>query len=279
MTTLGLVHAVGGALRRDMTFDADATDVDVHLSIAHSDLGDLDVILISPKGTRVELFTDIPAGGPILNNTTLDDEAITSIIGGTSGMELERRAYLIRKRAERANDIVAIRSAFDGQRTLPHSRQTLRRVEQFPDALRETESLQTGRSEDDRGIVVLVEDAADTGILVEIARQRLTPARTTHVDPRHDDLRRRARALRGPAHRRHRAGRDLGAVVDAADGGGVRCVRPPRGPAGGIGHDQFQMPFGIAGDRHAIVVDKSTCKLYETWNSVKVCMPVMSTVP
>ena len=34
------------------------------------------------------------------------------------------------------------------------------------------------------GIVVLVEDAADAGILVEIARQRLAPARAAHVDQR-----------------------------------------------------------------------------------------------
>ncbi len=48
------------------------------------------------------------------------------------------------------------------------------------------------------------------------------PAR---ADARHDDLRRRARAVPRAAHRRHRAGRDLGAVVDAADGVRVRGVR------------------------------------------------------
>ena len=45
------------------------------------------------------------------------------------------------------------------------------------------------------------------------------------ADPGHDDLRRRARAVPGAAHRRHRAGRHLGAVVDAADGVGLRRLR------------------------------------------------------
>ena len=54
------------------------------------------------------------------------------------------------------------------------------------------------------------------------------PAR---ADARDDDLRRRARALPRPAHRRDRAGRDLGAVVDAPDGVRVRGVRQARGAA------------------------------------------------
>ena len=59
--------------------------------------------------------------------------------------------------------------------------------------------------------------------------------RTAGADPGDDDLRRRARALPRAAHRGHRAGRDLGAVVDAPDGVGVRRLRPPRGaPAGAV---------------------------------------------
>ena len=57
--------------------------------------------------------------------------------------------------------------------------------------------------------------------------------RSAGADAGDDDLRRRARALPRPAHRRDRAGRDLGAVVDAPDGVGVRGVRPPRGAAAG----------------------------------------------
>ena len=53
--------------------------------------------------------------------------------------------------------------------------------------------------------------------------------RPAGADAGHDDLRRRVRALPRPARRRHRAGRHLGAVVDAPDGVGVRRLRPPRG--------------------------------------------------
>ena len=49
--------------------------------------------------------------------------------------------------------------------------------------------------------------------------------RPAGADAGHDDLRRRARAVPRAAHRRDRAGRHLGAVVDAADGVGVRRVR------------------------------------------------------
>ena len=57
--------------------------------------------------------------------------------------------------------------------------------------------------------------------------------RSARADARHHDLRRRARALPRAAHRRDRAGRDLGAVVDAPDGVGVRGVRAARGAAAG----------------------------------------------
>lgn len=53
-------------------------DVDVTVTIEHKINTDLDVFLIHPDGTRVELFTDI--GGPVrentnFTNTTLDDQA------------------------------------------------------------------------------------------------------------------------------------------------------------------------------------------------------------
>ena len=52
-------------------------DVNVQLSITHPRPEDLDVFLIAPDGTRVELFTDVAgAGGTI----TLDDEAPRSIV-------------------------------------------------------------------------------------------------------------------------------------------------------------------------------------------------------
>ncbi len=57
--------------------------------------------------------------------------------------------------------------------------------------------------------------------------------RSARPDARHHDLRRRLRALPRAAPRRDRAGRHLGAVVDAADGVGLRGLRPPRGAAPG----------------------------------------------
>ncbi len=51
--------------------------------------------------------------------------------------------------------------------------------------------------------------------------------RATGPDAGDDDLRRRARSLPRSAHRRHRAGRHLGAVVDAPDRGRLRGLRPP----------------------------------------------------
>lgn len=57
-------------------------DLNVQLSIAHTDVGDLDVFLISPAGTRVELFTDVGGGGANFDNTTLDDQAPASILAG-----------------------------------------------------------------------------------------------------------------------------------------------------------------------------------------------------
>ncbi|MGF1934391.1 MAG: proprotein convertase P-domain-containing protein [Nostoc sp. ChiQUE02] len=60
------------------------TDVNVTLDISHNWDSDLDVFLISPTGTRVELFTDVGSSGSNFTNTTLDDEAATSITVGTA---------------------------------------------------------------------------------------------------------------------------------------------------------------------------------------------------
>jgi subtilisin-like proprotein convertase family protein len=60
------------------------TDVDVTFNITHSFDGDLDVYLISPQGTQVELFSGV--GGQFNNftDTTLDQDAETSIADGTA---------------------------------------------------------------------------------------------------------------------------------------------------------------------------------------------------
>jgi len=62
----------------------DIADVEVTLDIAHSNVADLDVFLMSPTGTTVELFTDVGGSGNDFTNTTLDDAAGTSINGGVA---------------------------------------------------------------------------------------------------------------------------------------------------------------------------------------------------
>jgi len=59
-------------------------DVDVQVDIAHTWDSDLDVYLISPSGTRVELFTDVGASGDNFTDTILDDEAGVGIASGVA---------------------------------------------------------------------------------------------------------------------------------------------------------------------------------------------------
>ena len=61
------------------------TDVNAGpLSITHTYDSDLDVFLISPQGTRVELFTDVGSAGDNFTDTVLDDECDTPITNGTA---------------------------------------------------------------------------------------------------------------------------------------------------------------------------------------------------
>ncbi len=59
-------------------------DLNVRLNIEHSYVSDLDVFLISPAGSRIELFTDVGLNGDNLSNTLLDDEAATAITAGSA---------------------------------------------------------------------------------------------------------------------------------------------------------------------------------------------------
>jgi subtilisin-like proprotein convertase family protein len=59
-------------------------DVNVQLDISHPSDQDLDVFLIAPDGTRVELFTDVGGGGDNFVGTILDDEAAGSITDGSA---------------------------------------------------------------------------------------------------------------------------------------------------------------------------------------------------
>jgi subtilisin-like proprotein convertase family protein len=60
------------------------TDVDVTVNFQHEWLGDLDVYLISPRGTRIKLFTDLLSSGNQLTGTILDDQAGVSILAGSA---------------------------------------------------------------------------------------------------------------------------------------------------------------------------------------------------
>lgn len=60
------------------------SDVNVTLNLKHGWLADLDIYLISPSGTRVELVTDLNNNEPYMTNTTFDDAALGSILSGTS---------------------------------------------------------------------------------------------------------------------------------------------------------------------------------------------------
>lgn len=59
-------------------------DVDVTININHERVGDIDVWLISPSGTRVLLFSDIDSLGQNFTNTTIDDQASLPIHLGTA---------------------------------------------------------------------------------------------------------------------------------------------------------------------------------------------------
>jgi subtilisin-like proprotein convertase family protein/putative hemolysin len=60
------------------------SDVNVTLDITHTWDEDLDVYLISPQGTRVELFTDVGGIYDNFTGTILDDECATPITSGTA---------------------------------------------------------------------------------------------------------------------------------------------------------------------------------------------------
>lgn len=80
-------------------------DVDLSLDIDHTYDGDLDVFLISPNGTRIELFTDVGSSGDGFQATVLDDEASTDVASASA-------PFTGRFRPE------GTLSALDGQNTL-----------------------------------------------------------------------------------------------------------------------------------------------------------------
>jgi subtilisin-like proprotein convertase family protein len=67
-----------------ITEDVTIIDVNVILNIEHTYNSDLDVFLIGPDGTRVELFTDVGGSGNDFTNTVLDDDASDTIDSGSA---------------------------------------------------------------------------------------------------------------------------------------------------------------------------------------------------
>ena len=59
-------------------------DVNVTMSLTHTWDSDLDIYLVGPNGTRVELTTDNGSSSDNYTSTTFDDQAATSITSGTA---------------------------------------------------------------------------------------------------------------------------------------------------------------------------------------------------
>ncbi len=58
------------------------SDVNITLSLTHGWLADLDMFLVSPNGTRVELVTDLNNNQTFMTDTTFDDQALGGILAG-----------------------------------------------------------------------------------------------------------------------------------------------------------------------------------------------------
>ena len=67
-----------------ITESSTISDVGVTLDISHTMNSDLDVFVIHPDGTRVELFSNVGAGSADFTNTSLDDETAVDIASGTA---------------------------------------------------------------------------------------------------------------------------------------------------------------------------------------------------
>ncbi len=60
------------------------SDLNVNINLTHTWDSDLDITLIAPDGTRVELTSDNGIGEEDFTNTTFDDEATQSIVSGSA---------------------------------------------------------------------------------------------------------------------------------------------------------------------------------------------------
>jgi uncharacterized repeat protein (TIGR01451 family) len=67
-----------------VTDDDTVLDVDVRINATHTYTGDLDIFLVGPEGTRVELTSDNGGSGNDFIDTVFDDEAPGAITGGSA---------------------------------------------------------------------------------------------------------------------------------------------------------------------------------------------------
>jgi subtilisin-like proprotein convertase family protein len=82
----------GGGIADKSTFlstlnisdDFSISDVDVQLDIDHTRVSDLDIFLVNPSDTQVELLSDVGGNGDDFASTIMDDEAATSITSGSA---------------------------------------------------------------------------------------------------------------------------------------------------------------------------------------------------
>ena len=76
-------------------------DVDVEVNLTHTWDDDLDVYLVAPDGTRIELFTDVGGSGDNFTGTILDDQAASAIGSGTCPVHRPLPARRFAQRLER----------------------------------------------------------------------------------------------------------------------------------------------------------------------------------
>ncbi|MFZ9739803.1 MAG: hypothetical protein ACO3EZ_17555, partial [Prochlorotrichaceae cyanobacterium] len=85
----GPIPAVGTSGPANFTFSVPVgvgviSDLDVRFSATHTWDSDLDVSLISPLGSSLELFSGVGGSGDNFRDTILSDEASTSITAGSA---------------------------------------------------------------------------------------------------------------------------------------------------------------------------------------------------
>lgn len=73
-------------------------DLNLELSITHTNVGSLDAFLTGPEGERVELFTEVGGSGDHFNKTTFDDQAGTPVVKARPPYEGSFRPEAIDKR-------------------------------------------------------------------------------------------------------------------------------------------------------------------------------------